>query len=535
MSIQTSLQKIVDSKTAIMASINNKGGNVTSTTPLSAYSSAIDSLPTGGGITGNPMVISTTVESFTGRTFQTYRYYVEEIKMDNSITSMTDMSELVNLKKCTLSSNLTSLNNHSFSYCMSLSSITIPYKVTEIGNYCFNHCNSLKTVIVLNPTPPVLGSNEFNDTPNDLVIKVPCASIDLYKNSTNWSQYASKIESIEEQCAPMKFVLFNSDGTYDSAECDQTSAVTSGEISSQYSGTVNYLKIGECVTTIGDGAVKNCTGITSFEIPSSVTTIGISSFQGCTGLGSITIPSSVTTIGANAFSGCSSFSRIKVDDDTPPTLGTGAFDGSTCKIYVPSDHVETYKTAWSDYADRIYEEGSVTYLSKIVKNSSTGTGPYIDLDYIPTTGTSFRVEGRMTGGTGGMIYLGGFHLDDNNDYRIFYNNGTAYFDWGNDRINTSLSNIPAEGFIGYNYGFKRLDGTIIRSGQTKTTLPTMNGMQLFCSASTDYGELSRLSIYEGETLVRDYYAAMSGEVAGLYELINGVFYEPNNGALIGVE
>ncbi|HHT70624.1 MAG TPA: leucine-rich repeat protein, partial [Firmicutes bacterium] len=68
-------------------------------------------------------------------------------------------------------------------------------------------------------------------------------------------------------------------------------------------GTIDEGEIG-IVTTIGDEAFYECTGLTSITIPNSVTSIGTDAFSGCTGLTSITIPNSVTSIGMDAFSGC---------------------------------------------------------------------------------------------------------------------------------------------------------------------------------------------------------------------------------------
>jgi hypothetical protein len=50
------------------------------------------------------------------------------------------------------------------------------------------------------------------------------------------------------------------------------------------------------VTSIGDFAFNDCSGLTSVTIGNSVTSIGNYAFDDCSGLTSVTIPNSVTTV-----------------------------------------------------------------------------------------------------------------------------------------------------------------------------------------------------------------------------------------------
>ena len=71
------------------------------------------------------------------------------------------------------------------------------------------------------------------------------------------------------------------------------------------------ITIPNSVTSVGDQAFDECTGLTSITIPNSVTSIGDVAFYNCSSLTSITIPNSVTSIGERAFYGCS---RLPVEN-----------------------------------------------------------------------------------------------------------------------------------------------------------------------------------------------------------------------------
>lgn len=197
-----------------------------------------------------------------------------------------------------------------------------------------------------------------------------------------------------------KFKLTLSDSSTVTAACDSTSAITRGEVATQYSGSVVSAVIGDCVTSIGNETFYNCWYLNSIIIPDSVTTLGDSAFfnsgiQSCiigsgvtsisymcfddTNLSSITIPDNVTSIsndafencprlvsvtigsgityiGGWAFQNCSSLLSVTIKATTPPSLGTFVFRYSdNCLIYVPAQSVEAYKSAsgWSTYASRI--------------------------------------------------------------------------------------------------------------------------------------------------------------------------------------
>jgi hypothetical protein len=116
------------------------------------------------------------------------------------------------------------------------------------------------------------------------------------------------------------------------------------------------IKIPNSVTSIGESAFFNCSGLTSVTIGNSVVTIGYYAFFNCSGLTSVTIPNSVTSIGDYAFNACNSLASIHLLGETPPTVGSDNFTNKqyiNMIVYVPKGTLATYQAAdtWKDFWD----------------------------------------------------------------------------------------------------------------------------------------------------------------------------------------
>ena len=123
-----------------------------------------------------------------------------------------------------------------------------------------------------------------------------------------------------------------------------------------FNGCANLIRIiiPQNVNIIEEYAFASCTNLARITLNTDLTTIGLYAFGNCSSLKTITIPSSVTIIQGSVFNNCSILSTVYCAPTTPPTVGSWAFE-TTCKIYVPRQSINAYKSAnnWSEYASQI--------------------------------------------------------------------------------------------------------------------------------------------------------------------------------------
>jgi len=90
-------------------------------------------------------------------------------------------------------------------------------------------------------------------------------------------------------------IYYNLDSSTKTAGVTDGSNLYTGDVS--IPSTIAYGGNPYMVTSIENGAFRNCTDLTSVSIPNSVTSIESGAFYGCSGLTSIDIHNSVTSIG----------------------------------------------------------------------------------------------------------------------------------------------------------------------------------------------------------------------------------------------
>ncbi len=156
--------------------------------------------------------------------------------------------------------------------------------------------------------------------------------------------------------------------------------------------SVEYQSVMYNVTSIGEGAFRNCYELTSVTIPESVTSIGYSAFDGCTSLIAVNIPNSVSNIGHSSFQGCFSLKSISLPSDLSQ-IESYMFSG--CENLVTINFPDKLlrigngafnRTAWLDNKpDSIVYVGNVVYCYKglmpensqvVIKNDTYSISPF---------------------------------------------------------------------------------------------------------------------------------------------------------------
>ena len=122
---------------------------------------------------------------------------LESVTIPDSVESIGNSAFRIcsRLTSITIPASVTSIGTYAFNSCTSLTSITIPNSVTSIGDSAFQNCTSLTEMTVLATTPPNL-SNTNAISIATTVIYVPSASLDAYKNASNWLHFASLMVGI---------------------------------------------------------------------------------------------------------------------------------------------------------------------------------------------------------------------------------------------------------------------------------------------------------------------------------------------------
>lgn len=261
------------------------------------------------------------------------------IDIPNSVISIgTDaFCNCSNITSVSLGNNVTNIEYGAFLECSNLISISIPGSVTSIGESAFSKCLSLIEIVVSAENPNYSSENGvlFNKD-KTMLIQYPCGKQGGYEIPNSVTNVG---ESAFYECAGLTSIVI------------PNSVISIGNAFSGCSSLPVIDNIRYADTYLVEAVDKT---LSSYTIKEGTKWIGTYAFGECSALTSILIPFNVTNIGWGAFYNCNGLISVICDSEAPAKLGDYAFPNNNgMNIYVPCESKETYKSAWSDYAERI--------------------------------------------------------------------------------------------------------------------------------------------------------------------------------------
>jgi hypothetical protein len=241
----------------------------------------------------------------------------------NSVTSIGEHAfyGCTSLTNAIIGNSVINIGNSAFSSCTSLTNAIIGNSVINIGNSAFSSCTSLTNAIIGNSVTSI-GESTFNGCSSLTSITIPDSVISIgtyaFRNCAKLTSVTipDSVTSIGGSafggCTKLTFATIGNGvtnlGAYAFSSCTSlTNAI-----------------IGNSVTSIGDSAFSDCTSLTNAIIGNSVTSIGWSAFYNCAKLASVTIPTSVTSMGDSAFKGCTSLTNAIIGNSVI-SIGDNAY------------------------------------------------------------------------------------------------------------------------------------------------------------------------------------------------------------------
>ena len=323
-----------------------------------------------------------------------------------------------------IGSGIKTIGSYAFADCTDLAEIIVPDGVISIGDGAFQQNSGAKRV-VLPPSTVYIGHSALRDCsaltsvslPDSMSnrlfldmfegctnlksVDIPDGITDIYEGDLascpnwtdiyydNWGRVWNRVVSNVRDSIPDRMNVHFKDNIYDSGSCGENVTWTltaDGTLTISGTGAMTdytydsrspwyscrtYIKrvvMQQGVTSIGDHAFWDCSGLTSVTIPDGVTSIGDYAFSDCSGLTSVTIPSSVTSIGDGAFSGCTALTAVTIPESVTYINGE-VFSNCVrlARVTIPKSVTEISSKAfyYCDSLTDVYYAGTAADWAKI--------------------------------------------------------------------------------------------------------------------------------------------------------------------------
>ncbi len=382
----------------------------------------------------------------------------------DSVTSIGDhaFENCSSLTSIEIPNSVTSIGVEVFADCSSLTSIEIPNSVTNIGNYVFMNCCNL-TSIEIPDSVTSIGVEAFKNCSSLTSIEIP-DSISSIKDSAFWGCSSLTSIKIPDSVTNIGYDAFSCCSSLTSIKIPD-SVTSIGRFAFSSCSSLTSIEISDSVTSIGDHTFFYCSSLKSIEIPNNVTSIGENAFSWCSSLTSIEIPDSVTSIGVEAFDHCSNLTSIEIPDSVT-NIGYDAFFGTAVDHVIFGGNQDAWNKLsenWSDY--NILRFATVHYNTE--ENVFTPETPVLPdcinngytaykcslcekeyrSDFVPPIGHSFQDDICSKCGRSREDCIESAHPYENNvdeiytiyrpgaaEIKVTFSSATKLFWWDSDRI-----------------------------------------------------------------------------------------------------
>lgn len=148
----------------------------------------------------------------------------------------------------------------SFDGLQSLNKVVLPSSIEQIENEAFIGCSNLTELICYAPTPPSIGNRTFENEDN-LVVKVPAASLALYQGAEFWENLT--ILPLDEETCNLTINLPQdaSDGRYKSLYIEMQNVANGQKYKYLITDRTSYTFSNLIINTTYNISVKNAAGI----------------------------------------------------------------------------------------------------------------------------------------------------------------------------------------------------------------------------------------------------------------------------------